>query len=167
MSKEAPSAQGMLRLSNVLYRKGRTYYYLYGCECGKTKILACTSNTMSCGCQSSRSTIGARTTKHGRSQPRSRLYRVWMGMRERCNQPSHRAYRNYGGRGIRVCEEWGDYAVFEAWAIENGYEYLGHLPRRDRLSIDRIDNDGNYCPENCRWITLSENVSNKSTPQPA
>lgn len=76
-------------------------------------------------------------------------------MRSRCNNPNNRAYKRYGGRGIKVCKEWNNYWVFYDWANENGYE--------ENLTIDRIDNDGNYCPQNCRWITLSEQQQTRSS----
>lgn len=83
-----------------------------------------------------------------------RLYKVYHGMIQRCENKNHPSYRNYGGRGISVCAEWkADYNVFKTWALSNGY-----MPDA-RLSIDRIDNDGNYCPENCQWITVSENTA--------
>lgn len=79
-----------------------------------------------------------------------RLANIWNGMKQRCNNPNHSAARWYHDRGIRVCKEWNDnFYLFQAWAIANGYA--------DGLSIDRIDPDGDYCPENCRWITLGEN----------
>lgn len=79
-----------------------------------------------------------------------KLYQIWIAMRRRCYDTTVINYSYYGGRGITVCDEWlTSYEAFETWAIENGYT--------EGLSIDRIDADGNYCPENCRWITRSEN----------
>lgn len=88
-----------------------------------------------------------------------RLFRVWSHMRERCNSATgdHRTW--YHDKGIRVCDEWeSDYAAFREWAYANGYvEQPKETPYKDRLSIDRIDPNKGYCPENCRWITTSEN----------
>ena len=79
-----------------------------------------------------------------------RLSNIIRGARQRCNNPAHRNYHRYGGRGIRVCEEWeNNTGAFIEWALSHGY--------RDGLTLDRIDNDGNYCPENCQWITAAEN----------
>lgn len=82
-----------------------------------------------------------------------RLYRIWRAMRDRCQRKGNVHYDNYGGRGITVCVEWQDYETFKAWAYQSGYQ--------DGLSIDRIDNDGNYEPSNCRWATVSEQCNNK------
>jgi hypothetical protein len=71
-------------------------------------------------------------------------------MHNRCTRPYVKGYKNYGGRGIRVCAEWHDFATFRDWALSHGY--------KDGLTIDRIDSNGNYEPDNCRWITLSENI---------
>ena len=79
-----------------------------------------------------------------------RLSNIIRGARQRCNNPKHRDYHRYGGRGIRVCEEWeNNTGTFIEWALSHGY--------RDDLTLDRIDNDGDYCPENCQWITAAEN----------
>lgn len=83
---------------------------------------------------------------------RHSLFNTWRGMIGRCKYETDRWYHNYGGRGITVCSEWHDSLVFATWAIENGWE--------EGLHIDRIDNDGNYCPENCRFVTRSENMRN-------
>lgn len=84
----------------------------------------------------------------------TRIYRIWRGMVGRCNNPKHAAYKYYGARGIRVCAEWSlCYHDFKIWAVHHGY--------RDDLSIDRIDNDGNYEPSNCRWTTMREQIHNR------
>lgn len=83
-----------------------------------------------------------------------KLKKVWRGMKERCERPNHSSYKNYGARGISVCDSWkDDFDCFYQWAIANGYS--------NGLSLDRIDNDGNYCPENCRWATVKEQCRNK------
>jgi len=78
----------------------------------------------------------------------SRLYRILASMKTRCNNPNFHQYKDYGGRGIKLCDEWKDYQTFKAWALSNGYA--------DNLTIDRINNDGNYEPGNCRWATYKE-----------
>ena len=123
------------------------------CDCGNevwvdTHSLT-TGNTKSCGCQK----YGKRAT-HGDAgnQKQSRLYRIWAGMKSRCNNPSHIGYVYYGKKGIKVCEEWSDYEPFKYWAMQNGYA--------DNLTIDRIDNQKDYCPENCRWVTYKVQSNN-------
>jgi hypothetical protein len=75
-------------------------------------------------------------------------------MKRRCHNPNNADYARYGGRGIGVCDEWkSDFMIFHKWALENGYT--------EKLEIDRKDNEGNYCPENCRWVTRAQNVQNK------
>ena len=88
--------------------------------------------------------------KHG--ETRTRLFKIWSSMHERCERPKHVYYKNYGGRGITVCAEWSEYIPFATWARQNGYD--------DSLSIDRIDVNGNYEPSNCRWVTEKEQHNN-------
>lgn len=84
-----------------------------------------------------------------------RIYKIWVKMRGRCSNPSYNEYKHYGARGIRVCEEWNDdFMKFYNWSMLNGYS--------DRLTIDRIDNDGNYEPSNCRWVTQKQQCNNYS-----
>lgn len=92
--------------------------------------------------------------KHGQCiNGHSRLYTIWCGMIERCEYKMDINYKNYGGRGITVCEEWHDSKTFIEWALSHGYE--------DNLTIDRINNNENYCPENCQFITRRENIMKK------
>lgn len=85
---------------------------------------------------------------HGESG--TRLYSIWKGVKTRCKNKNGKFWSIYGGRGIKICDEWNsDYTKFRDWSLLNGYS--------DGLSIDRIDNDGNYCPDNCRWISIGDN----------
>ena len=91
-------------------------------------------------------------TTHG--QKNTRLYNIWRGMKIRCLNENFRFFKHYGGRGITICDEWmNSFENFRDWALATGYS--------DELSIDRIDNDGNYEPDNCRWATQSEQNANR------
>lgn len=83
----------------------------------------------------------------------TRLYHIWENMKQRCFNPKTPKYHNYGGRGITICEDWINYISFKEWAVNNGYDL--------KLTLDRKDNNLNYCPENCQWITNFEQQANK------
>ena len=117
------------------------------CDCGKETIVWGSSltqgTTVSCGCKK---------IKHGYAN-KERLYETWQNMKRRCNNPRNKRYKQYGARGIKVCAEWEhDYVAFRNWAMSNGYA--------DDLTIDRIDVDKGYSPDNCRWVGAKIQANN-------
>jgi len=133
--------------------------WLCRCDCGN-EIIALggnvrRGNTNSCGCLQ-RDNTSIANTKHGDAGYRVKnvpLYRRWANMIARCENPKRKDYINYGGRGISACLEWHDYPVFKAWALSHGYA--------DNLQLDRKENDGNYEPYNCRFITCLKNQGHR------
>jgi hypothetical protein len=122
------------------------------CECGSTHVVhgRTLTRNMSTQCNNCRlKEVKKSLTTHGQSY--SLTYRVWDSMVRRCNNITHHAYKSYGGRGIKVCEEW--------LKFENFWKDMGEKPKG--LQIDRINNDGNYEPNNCRWVTPKENMNNR------
>lgn len=136
-------------------RKGHRMW-ICQCDCGNTKVVYDTNlirgKSLSCGCR-----VKEVNSKHG--DYKSRLYRVWAEMLHRCNTNNTQS-KNHGDRGIQVCEEWHDYEIFKAWALANGYD---ETAKHGGCTIDRINNNGNYEPSNCRWITNKEQCRNKRT----
>ena len=132
-------------------RKDKSSRWMCRCECGTVKSISrgqlLAGETNSCGC--------LRKEKLTKKYPRSgRLYQCWCDMKNRCSNPHVEDYDHYGGKGITVCPEWeNDYAAFYEWAMANGY--------KSNLTLDRMDSDGNYCPENCRWTTPAVQTNNR------
>lgn len=123
------------------------------CACGRTSIVPSgdllSGHTRSCGC------LHTEMFRHRtHSGCGTRLYRIWKNMHTRCENPKYHHWHRYGGRGVRICDEWKDFSTFRDWALSHGYV--------DNMTIDRIDNDGNYDPWNCQWITQSENSAKQS-----
>lgn len=140
---------GMLTVLSLAEKRRGAIMWKCLCDCGRTSVVR-SSNlfrgaTRSCGCQ---------LVKHGKKG--TRLYYIWGGMKARCYRKSHIWYMRYGGRGVSICDEWrNDFQAFYDWAMANGY--------RDGLTIDRINNDEGYSPDNCRWATSVCQQNNKSS----
>lgn len=139
----------------VTYPKGnRLIQWKCKCECGnETWVFASNlkrGTTQSCGCLISESNK-SRISKIKQEYPR--LYRIWRGMKSRCDNPKFKYFKNYGGRGITYCPEWKDFKPFLEWALANGYE--------DTLTLERTDNDKGYDPDNCKWASYAEQSRNK------
>lgn len=136
--------------------KSTNRHWICRCDCGSITKPICAASlrggrTKSCGCIHSELLV-ARNTIHGKC--RTKLHGVWNGMKQRCLNPNNRKYKDYGGRGITVCEEWlNSFDAFYEWAIASGYA--------ESLSIDRVDVNGNYEPSNCRWATAMEQRHNR------
>lgn len=136
---------GFLTVLNEHKKSGSITKWKCKCICGNETWVArgklLSGKTKSCGCKP---WLDRRSNNP--------LHSIYLGMLYRCENPKDSSYRNYGAKGICVCDEWkNDFWTFEKWSMENGWE-LG-------LTIDRLDSNGDYCPENCQWITLSENVA--------
>jgi len=142
----------MLTVIELSHTKSRKSYWKCLCDCGNYKIVRSDSlkdgSTKSCSCLNYK----PKQIKHGLHG--TKLYQVWASMKYRCNNINDSHYHLYGGRGITYCKDWEDYLPFHEWAMINGY--------KEGLTIDRINNDGNYEPSNCRWISHSKQQLNKN-----
>lgn len=156
---------GKLTVIGVSERKPneKRYYLDCQCECGNIARLLPyqirKQQVMSCGCLKIQAAENARShIKNHNENNRSKhlLYRIWYQMIRRCENPKTNHYDRYGGRGISVCEEWHNFETFLNWSISSGWQPKGY-------SLDRINNDGNYEPSNCRWATRLQQGSNKSS----
>lgn len=143
------------RAEDYISPKGKKYtQWLCQCDCGKFKVVSTSrlkdGTTQSCGCYS-------KETKEKHGLCNSRLYEIYYGIKKRCLNKNSKSYKDYGGRGISICNDWLDQDVgfvnFYNWAISNGY--------KDNLTLDRINTNGNYEPSNCRWVSKKEQSNNK------
>ena len=134
--------------------RGKGRKWLCQCDCGNTRIIRAANLmsgcTISCGCER------GKAAKHGecRNGTETHIYRLWGRIKDRCYNPNRDGYHRYGGRGIRVCDEWlNSFDAFKEWALANGY--------KRGLQIDRRESDGNYEPSNCRFVCNAENSRNQ------
>ena len=138
------------------YTKSKRIAWQCRCDCGKEIVVPSdkliSGRTKSCGCFLHDVLVSRNKASVKPRNPR--LYRIYYGMMSRCFNKKYDAYKHYGARGITVCDEWaGHFYVFEKWALDNGYD--------DSLTLDRINNDGNYEPSNCRWTTMKVQSNNR------
>lgn len=145
---------GKLKVLNYFHKNGRIYWRCK-CDCGNiTNVRGdrlLDGNTKSCGCLQ-KEVVRKLNTIHNDSH--TRLYDIWTDMKQRCYNQHNKRYKDYGARGIAVCDEWkNDYSTFKEWALSNSYN--------DTLTIDRINNNSNYEPNNCRFVDAKTQVRNR------
>ena len=149
---------GRLTVVRFDHKENGRKYYLCQCDCGNFKIVSNHSlksgNTKSCGCLHKEILIQRNKDNRIHHPESERLLRIWRAMLHRCYKETDEHYDYYGGRGIKVCDDWHDFETFQKWALANGYA--------DNLTIDRLDGNKDYCPENCSWATMTVQNNHKS-----
>lgn len=143
-----------IEVISLSHKANHSYYWNCKCDCGQEKIIQASNlkRTKSCGCLVHR-IINGKKAKHRASN--TRLYQTWVNMRRRCYDLNQDSYKNYGAKGIKVCDEWMySFESFQEWAFISGYE--------EHLTVERIDYTGNYEPSNCKWIPLEKQTKNSS-----
>lgn len=149
---------GRLTVVRFDHKENGRKYYLCQCDCGNFKIVSNHSlksgNTKSCGCLHKEILIQRNKDNRIHHPENERLLRIWRAMLHRCYKETDEHYDYYGGRGIKVCDDWHDFETFQKWALANGYA--------DNLTIDRLDGNKDYCPENCSWATMTVQNNHKS-----
>lgn len=161
MRNEIGNTYGRLTVLSYDHTRKGHIYWKCACECGCVTVVEAGSlrsgRTRSCGCLNVEK-LSERQT-HGCSHG-NRLYNIWIGIRQRCNNDNYKLHKWYGGKGVRLCAEWNDFSAFRDWSYSHGYkDPEPGQTKGDAMSIDRIDPDGDYAPGNCRWVSLRENVS--------
>lgn len=151
---------GRLTVIGIDDRNTKKTFYYCQCDCGEIKSVRSDSlicgAIRSCGCMKKEQDRKNLAANHSHKMSKTRPYEIWQGMKGRCYNPHDARYDRYGGRGITVCDEWKeDFSVFYEWALQNGYS--------DDLTIDRIDNDKGYFPDNCRWASQQEQSRNRGS----
>lgn len=151
-----------LTVINYSHKKNKNHYWLCVCDCGKEKAIRqnylLSNYTISCGCYNKKK-VKETHTKHGLHK--NRLYNVWLSIKTRCYNKNFHSYYNYGGRGITVCDEWkNDFMAFYNWAMKNGYKEEILKNGKNKWTLDRINNDSGYSPENCRWVDMKVQSNN-------
>lgn len=151
---------GRLLVIGLAPRTTRKKYWACVCDCGNKKLVRVDSltsgNVTSCGCLKAEQDRINLVKAHKHKQSGTRLYKIWLGMKARCNNKNIKCYYRYGGKGISVCNAWlNNFELFMDWALNSGYA--------ENLTIDRIDNSGNYEPGNCRWVDNKAQCNNRKT----